>query len=313
MVRNCGLNVAKNEKNDEFYTQFEDIDFEMVHYFSYFVGKTILCNCDDPRFSNFWKYFHMNFENLGLKKLISIHYERDGRLSYKMIYMGGNDLDVSVGVMTALVGNGDFRSGECIEILKEADIVVTNPPFSLFREYITQLMTYRKKFIILGNQNAVTCKDIFPLIQTNQLWYGASIHSGDRKFGVPDTYPLEASGCGIDKNGQRFIRVKGIRLFTNLDITKRHLAFFDDKFKQSCYYGHDYDAINVDRTKDIPVDYDGIMGVPITFLDKYNPDEFEIIGLDRYAVPSKFLVDGRLTINGKRKYARILIRKKRKA
>lgn len=285
MAKNTSLHDAKKAKNDEFYTQLEDIELEMSHYRQHFVGKTIFCNCDDPTWSNFWRYFHVNFADLGLKRLISTHYDHNGNPSYKMEYTGGNDLDINAGTVTSLEGDGDFRSPECVELLKEADIVVTNPPFSLFREYVAQLMEYGKNFIVIGNQNAVTYKEVFPLIKSNQLWYGASIHSGDRKFGVPDTYPLDAAGCGIDEMGQRYIRVKGVRWFTNLDMAKRHAPFFDPESVHACYEGNEdyypkydnYDAINVDKTKDIPEDYFEAMGVPITFLDKYNPDEFEIL------------------------------------
>lgn len=312
MASNNKLHQAKSAKSDEFYTQFADIELEMRHYRQHFLNKTVFCNCDDPMLSNFWRYFHVNFMSLGLKKLIATHYNHDEIPSYKMEYIGGNDLDVATGVVTTLFGDGDFRSDECVDILKGADIVVTNPPFSLFREYVAQLMEYDKKFIILGNVNAIAYKEIFPLIKENRLWLGTSIHSGDRKFGVPDTYPLEAAGCGIDENGQRFIRVKGVRWFTNLDIAKHHAIFFDSESVHAHYIGHEdaypkydnYDAINVNKTKDIPVDYFGCMGVPITFLDKYNPDEFEIIRF------RKGTDDKDLCINGKCPYFRILIRRK---
>ena len=218
--------------------------------------------------------------------------------------------DNEVGVRE-LNGDGDFRSEECIKILKEADVVVTNPPFSLFREYVAQLIEYDKKFLIIGNVNALTYKEIFPLVRENKLWLGASIHSGDRKFGVPDSYPLNAASCGIDENGQRFIRVKGVRWFTNLDYPQRHekLPLYK-KYSPDEFPRYDnYDAINVNKTADIPYDYDGVMGVPITFMDKYNPEQFEIIGLDRY-VEDNPKYGHRFTIGGKETYARILIRRK---
>ena len=211
-----------------------------------------------------------------------------------------------------LKGDGDFRSEESIALLKQADIVVTNPPFSLFREYVAQLIQYDKKFIILGNLNAITYKEIFPLIKKNKLWFGPSIHSGDREFGVPDNYPLKAAGYRIDKNGRKFIRVKGIRWFTNLDYNERH----EDLILYKTYNPEDYpkydnyDAINVDKTKEIPMDYQGAMGVPITFLDKYNPDQFEIIGIDRY-VKDNPNFGRRFKIQGREIYARILIKNKR--
>lgn len=187
---------------------------------------------------------------------------------------------LKVGVKTLLEGNGDFRNQECLDLLDEADIVVTNPPFSLFREYVAVLMEHDKKFLIIGNQNALTYKEVFPLIKANKIWYGASIHSGDRKFNVPDDYPLNASGCGIDDNGKKFIRVKGVRWFTNMDYTARHeKMILWMNYTPEMYPTYDnIDAINVDKTEQIPMDYDGIMGVPITFFDKYNPDQFEILG-----------------------------------
>ena len=183
--------------------------------------------------------------------------------------------------LTELMGDGDFRSDECLVLLDEADIVVTNPPFSLFREYVATLMGHDKKFIIIGNVNAITYKEFFPLLKDNKVWIGASIHSGDRKFYVPDDYPLNAAGCGIDEDGRRFIRVKGIRWYTNLDIKQRHEEMILVQRYTPEKYAHfdNYDAINIDATADIPCDYEGVMGVPITFMDKYSPDQFEIIGL----------------------------------
>lgn len=245
------------------------------------------------RVSNFFKYFAYNFEFLGLKKLIATCYKsQDVNLfsegtSEEAVYLvyegdknGNNIPDEDEIEVLPLKGDGDFRSAECIEFLKEANIVVTNPPFSLFREYVAQLIKYDKKFLIIGNVNAVTYKEIFPLIMSNQIWFGASIHSGDRKFWVPDDYKLEAAGCGIDETGRKFIRVKGVRWFTNLDYKERHEDII--LFKQ--YNPDEYpsyincDAIEVSKTSDIPMDYDGKMGVPITFLDKYNPEQFEILG-----------------------------------
>jgi hypothetical protein len=226
-----------------------------------------------------------------------------------------------------LAGDGDFRSDECEALLKEADIVATNPPFSLFREYISLLEHHKKDFIILGNMNAATCKEVFPLFRDNKVWYGESIRSGDRKFYVPDGYPLNAAGCGIDERGRRFIRVKGVRWFTNLDTSRRHEPITLTKHYTPDEYPRyeNYGAINVGRTQDIPVDYDGVMGVPITFLDKYSPDQFEIVmlanGNARTNVSSKTLAEvgyrphsedrgGVGIINGRRVYARILIRRK---
>ena len=206
-----------------------------------------------------------------------------------------------------LKGDGDFRSEECIELLKQADIVVTNPPFSLFREYVAQLIKYDKNFVIIGNQNAITYKEIFKLIKENKIWLGHSIHSGDREFGVPKDYPLNAAGYRVDENGNKFIRVKGVRWFTNLDYEERHENLIPYKtYNKKEFPTYDnYDAINVDKKKDIPMDYDGVMGVPITFLDKYNPDQFEIVKF------RKGNDDKDLSINGKYPYFRILIKKKK--
>lgn len=266
MAANANLHKAKNAKNDEFYTQLMDVAEELKYYKACLRDKIVFCNCDDPMWSAFWKYFHLNFAKLGLQKLISTHYDKN-ESTYKMEYEGGNDNDIEVGVKTVLEDNGDFRSQECLDLLDECDIVVTNPPFSLFREYI------------IGNINAVTYKEVFPLVKSNEVWLGPSITSGDRKFNVPDDYPLKAAGCGIDENGRKYIRVKGVRWFTNLDHVKRHekLLLWKHYVPEEYPIYDNYDAINIDKVKDIPVDYDGVMGVPITFLDKYNPEQFEIV------------------------------------
>lgn len=287
------LTAAKAAKKDEFYTQLEDIERELSHYKSHFRGKTVLCNCDDPRISNFFHYFAYQFEALGLKRLITTCYKNQDmdlfsrnnceRAIY-LVYDGdknGNRIPdpEEIGIRH-LKGDGDFRSAECIDLLKQADIVVTNPPFSLFREYVAQLVQFDKKFLIIGNINAITYKEIFPLIMRNELWMGVSIHSGDREFGVPASYPLEAAGCRVDENGNKFIRVKGVRWFTNIDHDKRHeeLILWKPYTPEEHPRYVNYDAIDVGKTSDIPCDYDGLMGVPITFLDKYNPDQFEIVG-----------------------------------
>lgn len=309
MAANANLNKAKNAKNDEFYTQLTDVSKELMHYKQHFEDKIVLCNCDDPTWSAFWKYFHLNFSALGLKKLISTHYDKN-EPTYKMEYEGGDDNNIEVGVKTPLEGNGDFRNQECLDLLDEADIVVTNPPFSLFREYVAVLMEHEKKFLIIGNMNALTYKEIFPLFRDNRLWYGASIHSGDRKFGVPDSYPLDAAGCGIDENGQRYIKVKGVRWFTNLDYLARHekLTLWKNYSPEEYPKYDNYDAINVNKYSEIPVDYDGVMGVPITFMDFYCPEQFEIIWLDGTDT-SKWYGSGP-AINGKKKYRRLFIRRK---
>ena len=307
-MANKNLTTAKNAKNDEFYTQLTDVSKELVNYKHHFKDKVVFCNCDDPTCSAFWKYFHLNFAELGLKKLISTHYDRK-KSTYRMEYVGGDDNDIEVGVKTPLEGNGDFRNQECLDLLDECDIVVTNPPFSLFREYVAALMEHEKKFIILGNMNALTYKEIFPLFKNNQIWYGASIHSGDRKFYVPDDYPLKASGCGIDEEGKRFIKVKGIRWFTNLDYPARHekLILWKNYTPKEYPKYDEFDAINVDKYAEIPCDYDGIMGVPITFMDFYIPEQFEIIWLDGIDV-TKWYGSGPL-LDGKKKYRRLFIRR----
>lgn len=315
MAGNSGLSNATKAKKDEFYTQLTDIEKEMRYYRAHFKGKTVFCNCDDPFESNFFKYFVLNFNKLGLKKLIATCYatspianqqltlfdviggeEENRDKPYKAVVTkvydktgdGGVDMfDVAElfksgeNELTELAGDGDFRSKECLELLDEADIVVTNPPFSLFRDYVATLMEHKKKFIIIGNVNAITYKEIFPLIKNNEIWIGASIHSGDRAFYVPDDYPLNASGCGIDADGRKFIRVKGVRWWTNLDYRQRHEELIlVKKYKPEDYQKYDnYDAIDISFTKDIPCDFVGYMGVPITFMDKYSPEQFEIVGL----------------------------------
>ena len=329
MAKNADLGAAKTAKKDEFYTQLTDIEKEMRYYRKHFQGKTVLCNCDDPFESNFFKYFALNFNRLGLKKLIATCYysspiagqqlqygcdangqmtfyfedkgveENKSKRPYKAVVTqvydkmgdGGVDmLDVAELFRTGenelveLEGDGDFRSPECLALLDESDIVVTNPPFSLFRDYVAVLMEHQKHFIIIGNMNAITYKEIFPLIKENKLWLGASIHSGDRKFYVPDDYPLNASGCGIDEDGRRYIRVKGVRWYTNLDLKQRHEeTILVKRYSSELYPTYDnYEAIDVSKVSDIPCDYAGIMGVPITFMDKYNPDQFDIIGCADY-------------------------------
>lgn len=331
--KNANLHRAKSGKNDEFYTQFNDIQNELKHYKEHFKDKVVLCNCDDPKQSNFFKYFAYNFYLLGLKELITTCYKNasgeefsalnnpglfDGEAcslslslsrcaekSCYLIYKGvdengkelrdGDKIDEFIARLKPNLLNhdknypaGDFRSLECMELLKKADIVVTNPPFSLFREYVAQLVEYNKKFLIIGNMNALTYKEIFRLVKDNQIWLGISITSGDRKFNVPDSYPLNAATCGIEKvekNGvmveQKFVRVKGVRWFTNLQHKKRNeiLETIYDYDPQKYPKYDNYDAINVDKTIEIPLDYKGAIGVPITFLDKYNPSQFNIIAL----------------------------------
>lgn len=294
---NRSLHAAKATKQDEFYTQLPDIEKELKHYTKHFKGKTVLCNCDDPKVSNFFRYFSRKFDDLKLKRVIATCYKNadpdlfskhEGRRGVKLVYEGertpGGRVPTAgrIGIHP-LAGDGDFRSEECVALLKEADIIVTNPPFSLFREYVGQLVEHKKKFLVIGNQNAITYKEVFKLIADDKLWLGASIHSGDREFGVPAHYPLNAAGTRVDDKGGKFIRVKGVRWFTNLDYDERHedLALYASYSRKQYPTYANYDAIEVSKTKDIPVDYDGPIGVPITFLDKFNPEQFEILGSSR--------------------------------
>lgn len=310
--KNKNLRIAKIAKNDEFYTQLTDIEKELRHYKHHFKDKIVFCNCDDPTWSEFWRYFHLNFAELGLKKLISTHFDFN-EPTYKLEYEGGNDWDIEVGVKTILMQNGDFRSDECIELLKESDIVVTNPPFSLFREYISQLMEYEKKFIIIGSKNAITYKEIFPLIKNNLMWIGAKPMSGSLWFTTPNDYRNKNDKL---ENGIKLTPI-ACCWYTNLDISKRHENLILWKEYNPVEYPKfdNYDAINVDKTTEIPCDYAGIMGVPITFLDKYNPEQFEIInGIGRYACIEDTYTNPIGTygtdVDGKHNYFRILIRKK---
>ena len=349
-MANKNLNAAKTAKKDEFYTQMTDIERELQHYWPHFRDKVVLCNCDDPYESNFFKYFALRFNQLGLKKLISTCYngspvqgnelmidfgdftDEPKKIAYKVEITEVKDVNgdgaVDLGDVQYLLQNdknvlttlktGDFRDPECIELLKQADIVVTNPPFSLFREYISQLTKYEKKFLIIGNQNNVTYKEVFPLLMSNKIWLGYK--SGDMAFKVPDDYEARETRFWQDETGQKWRSLGNICWFTNLDHKKRH-----EELDLVCRYSpneypfyDNYDAIEVSRVDDIPCDYNGFMGVPITFLDKYNPEQFEIIGAtekDATEVVTELRISGfpkydRPYIKGVRKYARILIRNK---
>lgn len=338
-MANKNLNAAKEAKKDEFYTQLEDINNELRHYREHFRGKTVLCNCDDPRVSNFFTYFAYNFEFLGLKRLITTCYknqdmdlfsQNECEQAIYLIYDGdknGNNIPdpEEIGIHP-LKGDGDFRSKECVELLKQADIVVTNPPFSLFREYVAQLMEFDKKFLIIGHQNAIHYKEIFPLIMKNKLWLGYGFKGGAGHF--ISKYEDKAT-AGDHREGM--IRVPGVHWFTNLEIRKRHenLILYKHYTPEEYPRYENYDAIEVCKTADIPCDYDGAMGVPTTFLDKYNPEQFEIIGLAEGDLGkelglkpfnrelkklNKSLRDGQLfyMVNDypQKPYSRILIRKK---
>ncbi len=332
------LRNARKNKADEFYTQLPDIEAELKHYKDQLKGKIVFCNCDDPFESNFFKYFAMNFNFLHLKKLIATCYDSSPiaytqlslfgdektvpnkyRRAYKIEitevedYNGDGAVDLSdiewllknkKNTLALLKGNGDFRSEECIELLKEADIVVTNPPFSLFRDYVAQLMEYGKKFLIIGNKNAITYKEIFTLIEAQKLWLGYRNINADMWFIVPENYTFEKI---VD--GKKIKHIMGC-WFTNLDTAKRHeILPLYKKYTPEEYPKYDnYDAIEVGKTSDIPYDYDGVMGVPITFLDKYNPEQFEILGLDDHRTSWR----GRgPDLNGKTLYRRIIIQRRK--
>ena len=351
-MANKNLNAAKRAKKDEFYTQLADIERELQHYWPHFRGKTVLCNCDDPYESNFFKYFALLFNRLGLKKLICTCYngspvqgnelpilfkwedDEPRKIAYKVEITEVKDLNgdgaVDLSDVRYLLQNdrnvistletGDFRSPECIALLGEADVVVTNPPFSLFREYIAQLVEYGKKFIIVGHQNAITYKEVFPLIKENKVWLGYGFKGAAAHFFSPYE---DVATAGDHRDNM--IRVSGVNWFTNHEIPNRN-----EELDLVCHYSPEaypkydnYDAIEVGKTADIPYDYNGIMGVPITFLDKYCPSQFEIVwqasGNTRASAPKDVLRDvgyvihpddrgGCGIVKGKRIYSRILIR-----
>ena len=319
------LHKAKKNQNDEFYTQLCDIEKELKSYKDFLKGKTVLCNCDDPRVSNFFHYFSYNFEYLGLKKLITTCYKNQDMDLFSMnnseraIYLeyegdkNGNRIpDVDEIGVKLLKGDGDFRSNECVELLKQADVVITNPPFSLFREYVAQLMKYEKKFLIIGNINCITYKEIFSLIKENKVWLGTGMGRWISGFIVPEKYELYGSEARINEYGQRIVSTNNCLWLTNIDHHKRNEKLdLYKKYTPEEYPKYDnYDAINVDKTTDIPIDYDGEMGVPITFLDKYNPNQFEIIGSLITNNPEYYSF-GVPYINGKKVYARVLIKRKK--
>ncbi|OCR05870.1 hypothetical protein BA920_03895 [Helicobacter pullorum] len=320
------LSVAKFNKKDEFYTQYEDIEQEMLAYLKYdeniFTGKNILLPCDNPQESNFTKFFECNFKQLGISKLISTCYKHDGNGKILIMERGERKKQ------SDLMGNGDFRSKEITKLRDSVDFVITNPPFSLFREFVAWIIAGNVRFSILGNLNAISCKNIFPLFQENNLWLGATISSGDREFKVPKDYPLEAAGYRIDDNGEKYIKVKGIRWFTNinhsnrsktleLDTIQNNLSKTPKLIEKNAYRPYDnFLAIEIPKTQAIPSDYNGVMGVPISFLDKYNPKQFKILGIDFYVKDGRLnnlIVDkwngklDRAYLNNKRLYSRIFI------
>lgn len=322
------LNNAKKAKADEFYTQLTDIEKEMKYYKEFFRGKVVYCNCDDARESNFFKYFSMNFEFLGLKKLITTGYKEDGKgvvLIYEGDKNGNRMVEDSEIIVRELEGNGDFRSEECIEFLKEADVVVTNPPFSLFREYVAQLMEYGKKFLIIGNTNGITYKEIFPYIKNNELWLGCSSFNSGMYFRVPNDYEY-ANTYKFDRerNGDKVMRVSSICWYTNIEHSRRNTELdLYKKYSADDYPKYDnYDAIEVSKVSEIPMDYECVMGVPITFLDKYCPTQFEILGVCEPAISVATLrkkenfkeyKSRQIMVNGnlcQKTYHRILIRRR---
>ncbi len=321
MTQNRNLHGAKRAKKDEFYTQLSDIENELAHYRAHFKDKVVYCNCDDPRVSNFFTFFSKQFEFYGLKKLITTCYknqqpdlfsqhdsERAVYLEYEGDQDGNRRPDPHEIAVKPLQGDGDFRSAECIELLKEADIVVTNPPFSLFREYVAQLMEYDKKFLIIGHQNVITYKEIFPLIKENKIWLGYGFKGGAGHF----ISRYEDHATAADRK-EGMIRVSGVHWFTNLPHKKRHEELILYKKYSPEEYPHydNYDAIEVSKTKEIPENWGGgQMGVPITFLDKYNPEQFEILGMDRPLIKKLTGKQSRFWLNGKEIYARIIIRNK---
>lgn len=330
MAGNKNLLDAKKAGQDEFYTQLADIENELRHYRDFFRGKTVLCNCDDPRVSQFFHYFAYGFERLGLRRLITTCYknrdmdffsENKSEQAVYLVYEGdknGNRIPdpEEIGIHP-LRGDGDFRSAECIELLKQADVVVTNPPFSLFREYVAQLMKYEKKFLIIGNQNALTYKEIFSLLKENKMWLGYKF--GDMAFRVPKDSEPRATRYWQDESGQKWRSMGNICWFTNIDHTKRHEELVLYKHYEAALYPKydNYDAINVDRYADIPCDYDGVMGVPITFLGYYCPEQFKILDAREHTEASRLktkstplVKDKDSSINGKAVYARVLIRRK---
>lgn len=324
--KNTNILNAKKQDNNEFYTLFNDVNAECNHYADEFRGKTIYCNCDNPYVSNFVLYFALQFEHLGIKKLIATCYKDSPNTgkAYKIEITNFGDINGDGDIdrddlmkylddhITELEGDGDFRSEECVKLLQEADIVVTNPPFSLFLEYVAQLVKYDKKFLIIGNQNEISCKEIFPLIKENKLWLG--YHSNvAMKFNVPDNYYYTET----DENGDGLAKVSAITWYTNLPVKSRkeEIILYKNYTPEEYPKYDNYDAINVGKVADIPCDYYGVMGVPITFLTKYNPEQFEIVGIsgalaNSFRDVNKKMCSGRFYVNGKRLYDRIAIKRK---
>ena len=310
MSKNSTLHSAKQARNDEFYTQLTDVEKEMKHYKDFFRGKKVLCNCNDGCWSSFFKYFSMNFEHLGLVKLTCVSHSEDGH-GMKYVFDGDTNKNRMVDdeeiTITELNGHGDFRDDECRALLAEADVVVTNPPFSLFREFIALMMEFNKKFIVIGNMNAITYKEVFPYIKNDQMWIGMLSMSTGMAYKVPESTEPRKTRFWIDLNGQKWISLGNVCWFTNIEHSKRHLPLdLYKRYNPKDYPKYDnYDAIECGKTAEIPMDYDGVIGVPITFLDKYCPEQFEIVKF------RKGDDEKDLSINGKCPYFRILIRHKK--
>ena len=357
MVDNSRLGIAKRDKNDEFYTQFRDIEAEIYAYFEFnrevFRDKIILCPCDDPEWSEFTRFFAVNFQHFGLKKLISTSYapgaanrqltlfeeqspiydpvkhETRGKLFTVTNDENLENINVDdIKLTRYLDGSGDFKSDEVCKLRDEADFIITNPPFAKFREFLKWIMDAGKKFIILGNMNAITYKEVFPLMKNNLIWLGYSIHSGDRKFNIPDDYPIRTERHGIDEKGRKYLFVSGVRWFTNVEHGQRHEKMqldtmannlrFDKKLRKHLTEKYNkiefpkydnYDAVEIPFTGCIPSDYAGVMGVPISFMDRYNPEQFEILGID-CQMSDNPRPGRRFLLNGRETYARILIKSK---
>jgi hypothetical protein len=325
---NKTLRSAKSKKNDEFYTQLTDIERELKHYKHHFKDKVVYCNCDDPRVSNFFHYFSFNFEKLGLKKLITTCYknqsadlfsqndsERAIYLEYNGDRNGNNVPDPDEIGIHYLEGDGDFRSKESIELLKQADIVITNPPFSLFREYVAQLIEYDKKFVIVGSQNAITYKEIFELIKDNKIWLGVD-NGGTKWFKVPEHYDIQTKTRIKEEDGGKYFSMGNVVWYSNLETSKRsqELILYKNYNENEFPFYDNYNAINVDKVSEIPNDYDGFMGVPITFIDKYNPKQFKLIGImntgeENIGIRYENTEHGRPLVNGVEKYLRIIIKR----
>ena len=326
VATNKTLQQAKKSKSDEFYTVLSDIEKELKHYKKHLEGKVVFCNCDDPRTSNFFHFFSYNFEKLKLNKLITTCYKsqsmdlfskHDKEQAIYLEYEGDKNANKvpdpnEIGIKN-LEGDGDFRSQECVDLLMKSDVVITNPPFSLFREYVAQLIEHDKKFLIVGTWNAITYKEIFKLIKENKIWIGINSNRNFSGFIVPEHYPLHGTEARLDEFGNRIISSNNTCWFTNLDNSKRHeeLVLYRDYDEKSFPRYDNYDAIEVSKTNDIPRGYRGLMGVPITFMNKYNPQQFEVVGIDRVLVEEKTGKVSRFLIDGKEIYARIVIRNRK--